>query len=281
MISRIKDITRAAVFAPYSGLTGRAPETRPAAEYGSSDRGAACAAFVPFSAIHLEALRVFACATIREQVGKIVQAGSSIFEPGPEYRSDRGSDRLDLVRCQAAGRPVAPDPGPGQHLVGVNIPKSGQETLIEKQRFDSHLAARHPIEQDGGTRKNVEGIRTEATNRRVVQFIRGVGGDKAKRARVDQANLHVSVGGEHDVGVFVLGIANRLDLELPRHPQVHDERDVSLDVTNHELANSPQVIEPSSDQSIDDVFWSLIPPRHARASNVNLHEASTFQDGHQ
>ena len=79
------------------------------------------------------------------------------------------------VSLRASGGPVGGDPGPVEHLVGVDVAEPGQEPLVEQQRLDRHGPAGQAGRQFPAGRQGLERIGTEPAHRAVRQFRQQLG----------------------------------------------------------------------------------------------------------
>jgi len=137
---------------------------------------------------------------VGEEVGEIAEAGAAVFEARFEDGADGGPDGRDLLRGEGTARPVGGNPGPEQHLVGVDVADAGHNPLVEEQGLDGRPAPGQALTQLPAARQVGEGVRPETGQGRVVEFLRREDRHESEGAGINETDLFVG-GADHDVGV--------------------------------------------------------------------------------
>lgn len=130
-----------------------------------------------------------------------------MFEPCRENGSYRFAYRLHLATRKLPDLSSGMDSGPEEHLVCINVAKTGNKALIEQRSLDRHDTATECL---GELRRRGEvdkGVASNPLKPGIGQLVRGENGYKTKRARVDEADLLLPVGDGNEVGVVGFGIA--------------------------------------------------------------------------
>jgi len=202
-------------------------------DYALDGRLAARAGFAR-AAEHLQFVAV-AAASPADGI-KIGLAGTQrcaeVFQPALEHFSDCRMQDLGLLRHKRIGTPARMDPSFPQSLVGVNVSKAGDKTLVYQQRLYQAAACLKAFEEHAGGKFRIERFRSESP-----QDALGVMSqiDTSELAGIVEPQLAAVREGQHHMFVGKPLRFGRDQMEAARHAQMHEQMPAAGQIHHQEL----------------------------------------------
>lgn len=260
-----------------SSLTGRAEVCAALADDDSPDRRATAGAGVPGLLVGAKLLLMPAPPAF--QVGEIGFAGTQgsarIPDSAPQDFPDRQKQGLGFGRLQGVGPAPGMEPGFPERLVRVNIAQSGQERLIQQQRFQSPVAGCQARRESGELEGAVQRLRSQPLKNAI-----GVAGQlpAAEFAGIQVAEFPAVIQAQNQVLVAFPARGRSFQAELPRHAQMDQQGVLAGKPDDDELAPAPDLADDLAPDPGREGGRG-VPGDDVRAEHAGLADAAAFDAG--
>ena len=109
---------------------------------------------------HLQILAVLArCA---REVAEVAEGGASARDRCADQLDNRIAQGMSFASDDSVCATEWVNPGGPERLVDVDVPQTGDDRLVQKQRFDQRLAAAQLLRQIPGAKRGGQRFRAEA-----------------------------------------------------------------------------------------------------------------------
>lgn len=199
-----------------------------------------------------------------------------MLQTSSQHRLDGSPQCLYLIVGERAAWTVRSDSSPEEDLVGIDVAKAGDETLVEQQGLDSRFpVGEHPGQLAGG-REIVQGIGAKAGQTRGIVFLGREHCRESKSARVYESDLLV-FGSYHDVGVRGFRLVRCRHLQASRHAEMDDPGEVTFEVDEQKLAPPAEPAHRSPPEAVGKISLPRLITEHAGAAGFSTDDARSCQ----
>ncbi len=258
-------------------LALRTPERASLPNDFTDDGATAAPAPLPFPSVGPQSGNVVAGTSVREQVRQIIQRGAPIAKRVIKSFLDR------LAQCRCLGEidrspgPVRCDLRPMQGFVRIDVAETGQDALVEEQRFDrSGPSGEQPVQLPTAW-EICQSISTKLGDRRFFELDGGVRRHKPESSWINEPKIDAAIQGDDNVGMSDERSVARDEADASRHAEMCHPRNVGVEVCQEELAVATHPNDLLAAQTPHKIGRIGLPPQHPVPCHLYLGDPRSLQ----